>query len=251
VSTRLRSEADDYDDSLVERWRAYTATGDPEARGRLALHYAPLVKFVVGRIRARLPASVDQVELTNDGVIGLLDAISKFDVERGLQFQTYAVPRIRGAILDGLRASDWVPRLVREKIRDVSAAQATLEQRLGRAPTDREVATALAITVGELGAIYSENSYTQVMSMDAAEWADDIPGPRAHSEDSEDAMPVGFAAAIQGLPERDQIIVSLYYWERLSLGEISQVLGVSESRVSQLHGRATMRLRGKFSVPSS
>ena len=124
-------------------WRRFKHDGDREARDRLVVHYSPLVKFVAGRVRSGLPPAVEQADLVSDGVIGLMDAIDKFDPERGLQFQTYAVTRIRGAMVDGLRASDWVPRSVREKIREIDAAQTKLERSLGRAPSDAEVAAAI------------------------------------------------------------------------------------------------------------
>lgn len=238
-------------DQIDDLWRAFAATADPDARERLALHYSPLVKFVVGRLGAGLPRAVDRDDMLSDGLMGLLDAIGKFDVHRGPQFQTYALSRIRGSIVDGQRASDWVPRQLRTKLRDVSAAQTALEHKWGRSPTDQEVAAALDVTVKELFAIYSEASYTQVMSMDTPEWGDGFPGTSADFASAADAMPLGFGSAVRLLSERDQIIISLYYWERLSLTEIAQVLGVSESRISQVHGRAIVRLRSTLSAPAS
>jgi RNA polymerase sigma factor for flagellar operon FliA len=228
-------------------WQRFKESGDKDARDRLVLQYAPLVKYVAGRVRSGLPSSVDQNDLVSDGVIGLMDAIDKFDPARGLQFPTYAVSRIRGAIVDGLRASDWVPRSVREKIRDIDAAQARLERKLGRAPNDTEVAAELEITVAELRSMYSQTAHTSVVSFEAAT-ADDDDAPRAVVDlpGADDDIPPGFLAAVRELPERDQIVVALYYWDRLTLAEIGQVLGVTESRVSQLHSRATMTLRRKL-----
>jgi RNA polymerase sigma factor for flagellar operon FliA len=234
------SEADPIDDL----WRAFARSADPDIWKRLVLHYSPLVKLVVGRLTAGLPSAVDPDDMLSDGLIGLMDAIRKFDFERGLKFQTYAISRIRGSIVDAQRASDWVPRQVRTRIRSVSATQARLEQQWGRSPTDQEVAAALEITAKELFAIYSEASYTQVMSLDAAEWADGVSGTGADS----DALPLDFHPAVRRLPQRDQIVLSLYYWERLSLTEIAQVLGVSESRISQVHGSAIRMLRSSLSV---
>src|SRR6266498_3381251 len=147
---------------LDELWTEYKAKGDPEVRDRLVLQYAPLVKYVAGRVRSGLPASVDGADLVSDGVIGLMDAIEKFDPGRGLQFQTYAVPRIRGAILDGLRAMDWVPRSVRDKVRNVERAQVVLETRLGRTPTDREIADELGIGLRALRDTYASVSFTSL-----------------------------------------------------------------------------------------
>ena len=235
------------DSSVDLLWRRFKDSADKDARDRLVLQYSPLVKYVAGRVRSGLPSSVDQNDLVSDGVIGLMDAIDKFDPDRGLQFQTYAVSRIRGAIVDGLRATDWVPRSVREKIRDIDAAQARLERRLGRSPQDHEVAEELDITVAELRTMYSQTANTSVVSFEAAT-LDDEETPRASVDlpGSDDDIPPGFLAAVRELPERDQIVVALYYWERLTLAEIGQVLGVTESRVSQLHSRATMTLRRKL-----
>jgi RNA polymerase sigma factor for flagellar operon FliA len=227
-------------------WRRFKHDGDRDARDRLIVHYSPLVKFVAGRVRSGLPPAVEQADLVSDGVIGLMDALDKFDPGRGLQFQTYAVSRIRGAIVDGLRASDWVPRSVREKIRDIDAAQAKLEKQLGRAPKDPEVAAELGLTVAELRKVYSQTAHTSVVSFETN--LDEDHAPRASTDlpGADDDIPPGFLAAVRELPQRDQIVVALYYWERLTLAEIGQVLGVTESRVSQLHSRATMTLRRRL-----
>lgn len=230
---------------LDELWAWYKQSGDRGARDRLVLQYSPLVKYVAGRVRAGLPSSVDAADLVSDGVIGLMDAIDKFDLGRGLQFQTYAVPRIRGAIVDGLRRSDWVPRSVRQKARQVAGAQAELEQRLGRPPTDREVAAELGITVKELRAAYSSMAHTDLASIDELELRGQQgePSVAGDPDDSSGELPEEFVAAIHHLPERDRVVMALYYWENFTLSEIGQVLGVSESRVSQLHSRAVVTMR--------
>ncbi|WP_244928637.1 FliA/WhiG family RNA polymerase sigma factor [Nocardioides sp. W7] len=234
-------------DELDDLWRRFKDTGDAEARDQLVLRFAPLVKYVVGRLRSGLPSSVDSSDLTSDGVLGLLDAVNKFDPARGLQFQTYAIARIRGAIVDGLRSTDWVPRSVREKIRDVNAAQATLERRLGRGPEDQEVAAELGISVADLQQLYADTSYTNLVSLEAATTGDDDAVPATHDlPGAGEDWPDGFLRAVRELPERDQIVIALYYWDRLTLAEIGQVLGVTESRVSQLHSRATLTLRRKL-----
>ncbi len=207
-------------------WRRLKESGDRDARDRLILQYSPLVKFVAGRIRSGLPSGVDQADLVSDGVIGLMDAIDKFDPDRGLQFQTYAVSRIRGAIVDGLRAADWVPRSVREKIRDINAAQTRLEHKLGRVPTDREVAAELKIPVRELRKMYSDTA-TPAWSASRPPVPATTSEPRATTDlpGGDDDLPEGFLRAVRELPERDQIVVALYYWDRLTLAEIGQVLG--------------------------
>ena len=233
------------DHSVDTLWQRFKHEGDRDARDRLVVHYSPLVKFVAGRVRSGLPPSVDQNDLVSDGVLGLLDAVEKFEPERGLQFQTYAVTRIRGAIVDGLRSSDWVPRSIREKIRDVDAATARLEAELGRPPKDRELAAELGITVEELRKVYSQTAHTSVVSFETVV-DEDAPRETAEFPGTSDDLPPGFLAAVRELAERDQIVVALYYWERLTLAEIGRVLGVTESRVSQLHSRATMTLRRKL-----
>ena len=231
-------------DGVQEAWRVYKDTGDRAVRDRLVVHYSPLVKYVAGRVRAGLPASVEQDDLISEGVLGLMGAIENFDLDRGLQFQTYAVPRIRGAMVDGLRASDWVPRMVREHMRDINAATVALEDRLKRRPSESELAEELGISVRELRKRYSESSYATLSSIEA-DHPDTAAGPSTAEgvPGASDGLPDGFVDAIWDLPERDQIVMALYYWEGLSLAEIGQVLGVSESRVSQLMTRATLELR--------
>ena len=238
-------ETEHSDQPVDALWQRFKQDGDQDARERLIVHYSPLVKFVAGRVRSGLPPSVDQNDLVSDGVFGLMDAVDKFEPERGLQFQTYAVTRIRGAIVDGLRSSDWVPRSMREKIRDIDAAQVRLEARLGRPPRDKEMAAELGITVAELRKIYSKSAHTSVVSFETVV-DEDAPRETADLPGADDDLPPGFLAAVRGLPERDQVVVALYYWERLTLAEIGQVLGVTESRVSQLHSRATLALRRKL-----
>src|SRR5687767_4576006 len=234
-----------HDHWVEELWQGYKATGDLELRNRLVVQYSPLVKYVAGRVRSGLPQSVEQNDLISEGVIGLIDAIDRFEPERGLQFQTYAVPRIRGAMVDSLRSSDWVPRSLREKKRDIERAQATLETKLGRTPSDGEVAAELGISVPDLREAYRKVSYTNVSSIDELGLGDELV-PTDGSGDSD--MGPELLAAVRQLAERDQVIVALYYFEGLTLAEIGQVLGVTESRVSQLHTKVTMTLKTKLSL---
>ena len=236
---------------VAHLWRTYKRDAVPADRDRLVLHYSPPVKYVAGRVRSGLPGSVEQADLVSDGTIGLIDAIEKFDAGRGLLFATYGIPRIRGAITDGLRAADWVPRLVREQIRDLNRALEALQLRLGRHPEDREVALELGVSVQALHKIYGQASYTGVTSIEATEC--DIAAPHASPvfPGGDDNMPVGFMDAVGQLPERDQIVIALYYWENFTLAEIGQVLQVSESRVCQLHGRATLAMRHQLVAASA
>lgn len=240
----------DSDESLDQLWQRFKQSGDLEARERLIVHYAPLVKYVAGRVRSGLPPQVDQGDLISDGIIGLMDAIDKFDPARGLQFQTYAARRLRGAIIDGLRRSDWVPRSVRDKLREIDAAQVALERRLGRTPMDDEVAAELSISVTELRSTYGAVSYTHVRSIDELGTAyENFPlGTTILADHDVDDRSDEFLRDVHELPERDRVIVALYYWERFTLAEIGQVLGVSESRVSQLHTRAMMTLRRRLTT---
>lgn len=237
-------------DPVTDLWRAYKASDDLELRNRLVLQYSPLVKYVAGRVRAGLPPNIDQADLVSEGVIGLMDAIEKFEPERGLQFQTYAVPRIRGAIIDGVRATDWVPRSVRSRTRDLEQARTRLEHRLSRTPTEEELAADLSLTVSELRAAAARPSYIGHVSADEleemSELADLAPGFAEALEDEETRRML--MSAVHELPERDRIIIALYFFEGLTLGEIGLVLGVTESRVSQLRSRATRALRQRLQL---
>jgi RNA polymerase sigma factor FliA len=234
------------DDALNELWQAYKSTGDMEIRNRLVLQYAPLVKYVAGRVWSGLPDSVDRADLTSEGVIGLMDAIDKFQPERGMPFQAYAVPRIRGAIIDWLRSSDWVPRTVRTNIREIERAQVALRTLLGRNATDAELSYKLDISTSELNRLYSLISYTKVASVDELGIADFFDNPQDSTPDAGNREIL--MAAVAGLGERDQAIVAMYYFEHLTMAEIGQVLRVSESRVSQLHSRATLSLRAGLTL---
>nr|CAA9316801.1 MAG: RNA polymerase sigma factor [uncultured Nocardioidaceae bacterium] len=237
-------------DDVAGLWKQYGRSHDLELRNRLVLHYAPLVKYVVGRVRSGLPKNVDDADLVSDGVIGLMDAIDKFEPSRGLKFQTYAVPRIRGAIIDGLRASDWVPRSVRAKAREIERVQVTLESRLGHTPDDSEISHELQISVKELRQVLSKAAHTSLASIDELGGVEDIApvtGDLLEDQETQEAL----MYAIGDLPERDRIIVALYYFEGLTLSEIGQVLGVTESRVSQLHSRIAVALRNNLMLSAA
>ena len=227
---------------ISDVWVEFKATGSPELRNRLVLQYAPLVKYVAGRLRSGLPQNVDTNDLVSEGVFGLIDAIEKFDTARGLEFQTYAVPRIKGAMIDALRSQDWVPRSVREKLRAIERAHAVLVERLGRTPSEEEIAAEMGITPKALNGLYAKVSYTSIAAVEDLVVVDEAPAPGAALED--DAVKEALLRHVRDLRERDQIIVALYYYEGFTLAEIGQVLGVTESRVSQLHTRAMLALRG-------
>lgn len=233
-------------------WDAWHASQEATARDWLVVHYASLVKFVAGRLAAGLPKSVDTGDLVSAGVFGLMNAIDKFDPANGAKFETYAIPRIRGAILDGLRALDWVPRSVRSRSRSVQDAIAQLEHQLGRTPTDEEIAAEIKITVEELEKWLSDIAAGSVGPLDhvamdntAAEADAQIQPGRAMEEgELRDAM----RTEISKLPEREQAILILYYEDGLTLSEIGDALGVTESRVSQIHTKAVLQLRSRLAA---
>ena len=231
-------------EDLEQIWTEFRATGEAGLRNRLVLQYAPLVKYVAGRLRTRMPDSVDPDDLVSDGVLGLMDAIERFEPARGLSFQTFAVPRIRGAIIDGMRSMDFVPRSVRDKLRIVQRAQVTLEERLGRVPEDHEVAREVGIPVQQLRDLLRQANSNHA-NLDDFDLADELSSAADHQVEQGDVN-ASLMRVVDQLGERDQVIIALYYFEGLTLAEIGQVLGVTESRVSQVHRRATMTLREKL-----
>jgi RNA polymerase sigma factor FliA len=245
---------------LQRLWAEFKDRADPPARERLILHYAPLVKYVVGRLAAGLPQTVERADLVSYGMFGLMDALDKFDRAREVKFETYAIPRIKGAIIDELRAMDWVPRSIRFKAREVEKAYSGLESKLRRAPTDEEVAEHLGISVSELHDVVNQISFVSVMALDELVSSGDERGekrslldtladaassdPAAELEGQE--MRGMLAAAINSLTEREKIVVTLYYFEGLTLAEIGDILGVTESRVCQIHTKAVGQLRSNL-----
>jgi RNA polymerase sigma factor FliA len=248
------------DAAIAELWREFKETNEPQLRERLILHYSPLVKYVAGRVGVGLPPNIEQADLVSYGIFGLIDAIQKFDIERAIKFETYAISRIKGAIIDELRAIDWIPRSVRYKAREVEKAYAALESRLHRTPNESEVADELGIKLDDLHAIFSQVSFVNVIALDELL---NVGGERGDKlslvdtlEDTKAEDPVAafeteetkylLARAINTLPEREKIVVTLYYYEGLTLAEIGQVLGVTESRICQMHTKAVLQLRGKL-----
>lgn len=251
----------DSEKNLDEVWTTYKKTGSLESREHLILNYAPLVKYVAGRVTIGLPPNIEMDDLMSYGVFGLVDSIEKFDPQRGVKFETYGISRIRGAIIDGLRSTDWVPRSVRKKARDLEEVVAVLEAKMGRPPSDEQVAAAMHISLKEYHQALNEVSATTLTSLDEV-WSkgdsgdDKIPFlEMVQDEDSEDPGLLAeqsetkrlLAEAIDALPERERLVISLYYYEGLTLKEIGHVLEVSESRVCQMHTKAILRLKGKLS----
>jgi len=240
---------------IEQVWEQWFESRDRAARDRLLVHYSPLVKFVAGRVGAGLPSSVDSGDLVSAGVFGLIDAVERFDRERGVKFETFAVPRIRGAIYDGLRSLDWVPRSVRSRAREVESAFTELEGRLGRAPNDEELAEHLRLTPEEFQKWLTSIASTTVGPLDRALAAGaepralsgDVPdSPSAMVEENEVRRLV--KGELRRLPDREKLVLSLYYDEGLTLAEIGSVLNVTESRVSQIHTKAVLHLRARLSA---
>jgi RNA polymerase sigma factor for flagellar operon FliA len=248
---------------LRELWRRYKVEGDDKARERLVVAYSPLVKFIAGRMASGLPSHVEESDLISYGLLGLIGAIERFDTEREIKFETFAVARIKGAIIDELRSLDWVPRSVRARARQVEKAHSALEAELQRAPSDEEMAAKLEVTVEEFQGILLEIANSSVLALDDL-WTfadpeggsqvsilDTIQDPAAVDPESEaqaSELKDRLADAIESLPERERLVIALYYYENLTLREIGEVLGVTESRVSQLHTKAVIGLRSRFTL---
>ncbi|MEO6821934.1 MAG: RNA polymerase sigma factor WhiG [Candidatus Nanopelagicales bacterium] len=251
----------DGDAALRELWEQFKSAPDQALRDRLILHYSPLVKYVAGRVGVGLPPNIEQADLVSYGIFGLIDAIEKYDLERAIKFETYAISRIRGAIIDELRSIDWIPRSVRSKAREVEKAYQALEAKLQRTPTEAEVAGEMGVRLEDLHSIFSQVSYVNVVALDEMLHAGGEKGDKVTLgdtlEDIKAEDPVGvfeseetkfiLSKAINTLPEREKIVVTLYYYEGLTLAEIGKVLGVTESRICQMHTKAVLQLRAKLS----
>lgn len=242
-----------------ELWIEYKKTRSPSIREFFIKQYAPLVKYVAGKLAVGMPESVEFDDLVGFGVFGLLDAIDKFDAEKNVKFKTYAVTRIRGAIFDELRSIDWVPRSVRQKTREIEDTVARLESNLGRSAEDSEIASALGVSEEEYQHMRFKTSVSSIVSIDDTRRsgedsehlsiADSLESPASMKPDvivERDEVKRVVAEAINELPEKEKMVLILYYYEDLTLREIGQVLKVTESRVSQLHSKANKRLRAKL-----
>jgi RNA polymerase sigma factor for flagellar operon FliA len=246
---------------LRDLWKRYKASGDRRARERLVVAYSPLVKYVAGRMAVGLPAHIDEADLISYGLGGLISAIERFDMSREIRFETYAITRIKGAILDELRALDWVPRSVRARARQIERANVKLEARLQRVPTEEELAAELELTIEEFRDALVQIANSSISALDELWTSSDSSGDsvslldtlRDHSAaDPERIVDQNevrdrIAEAVARLPEREKLVIALYYYENLTLREIGDVLRVTESRVSQLHTKAVLGLRSNLS----
>jgi RNA polymerase sigma factor for flagellar operon FliA len=241
---------------LAERWRQYERTGDRAVRDQLILAYSPIVKYVAGRVAARMPAHVDIADLVSYGLGGLIEAVERFEPSRGVGFESYAMTRIRGAIIDELRSQDWVPRAVRSEARAITQATADLTTRLQRLPTDAELAAKLSMKPAELDASLQRVVNARTVALDEPAYAGQDGGLQpalvetladTHADDPDARLDASdlrerIAAAIEHLPDRQQVILGLRYHQELTFSDIGEILGVSESRICQLHGKAVLQV---------
>lgn len=237
-------------------WKKWQEEKDPEAGNYLVSTYLPLVDYVVHRFSISLPHTVQKDDIRSFGFNGLLDALDKFDLERGLQFETYASFRIRGAIIDGLRQIDWVPRSVRDKVRKIEEAYTVLEQEKLRSVTDEEISDYLGMSIEEINQALVDASFSTLISIDEPIYDEEdhqtgrynlIKNTQSESPEKhmhEQFVKATLADVISRLPEKEKIVISLFYFEELSLTQIAEILGLSTSRISQLHSKAIMRLKG-------
>lgn len=245
----MREKSQSGDLEINTWWLEYQKNRQPDIREKIIETYLPLVKVVGGRMAISLPSHVDRDDLISNGFFGLLDAIERFDLARGIKFETYAVTRIRGAILDAIRAQDWVPATVRQKARQYEQTVAKLEASLGRSASDAEVAGALGVKLEDMHTLLSQLNATTVIPLEEFAKAETMPAqllnPTKHIEAEE--VKETLAKSIAKLPEKEKLVVSLYYYEELTLKEISHIMNLTEARISQLHTKAIFRLRGALS----
>jgi RNA polymerase sigma factor for flagellar operon FliA len=246
--------------SLLKKYKEEPNKLTPQQRDKLIMEYAPLIKFIAQKIAIRLPSNIELDDLISSGVIGLMDAIEKYDPSRDNKFKTYAEFRIRGAILDELRSQDWVPRSVRDKAKLLDRTVIELEAEFGRTPADEEVAERLDISMEEFYDLVNQVKPVSVLSIDEQQTFSNVDKKsilnlldgcklnNPYSQLNMKTIKKTIMLSIEDLPERQRLVLSLYYYEDLNLKEIGKVLRVTESRVSQLHAQAVQRLRAKLTA---
>ena len=245
-------------EALLREAREHRGGIPPELKEKIVLQHTPLIRYIVNRIAVRLPSHIDLDDLQNTGVIGLMDAIDKYDPDKNCKFKTYAEFRIKGAILDQLRSLDWVPRSIRQKSRRLEQAYTEVEQRLGRSATEHEVAGTLGIELDQFHFLLNQVRGISMINLDELRSGGDSDQPM-HGDIFEDVkaenpfmslksreMRQAVAECIGILPEKERLVISLYYYEDLNMKEIGNVLGITESRVCQIHAKAVARLRSKL-----
>lgn len=247
------------DEDELKLWRKYLKGKDADIREFFTIKYSPLVKYVAGKVAIGMPHNVEFDDLVSYGSFGLLDAIEKFDPNREIKFKTYAMTRIRGAIFDELRSIDWIPRSIRQKARQIEEVISVLENRMGHTVEDEDIANEMGISTTELQKLLTQISGTSIVSLndvwfmgddnDQVSFIDTIESPENLNPDSlieREEIKSVIVEAIKLLPDKEKKVIVLYYYEDLTLKEIGEVLEVTESRISQLHTKAIMRLRGKL-----
>jgi RNA polymerase sigma factor for flagellar operon FliA len=236
-------------------WKLYGDTRNPSIREKLIIEYAHLVKYIAGRLNIYFGSNVEYDDLVGFGVFGLIDAIDKFDVNKGVKFETYASVRIRGAIIDSIREMDWVPRSLRQKNKELEKVYREIENELGHSASDKEVADKMGISLDDFYKLLNDVNVSSIVSLEefleqnfeiGVEASNSDRGARPESHVELEEIKEILAEAIDKLTEKEKTVVSLYYFEELTLKEISAIMKVSESRVSQLHTKAILRLRGKL-----
>ncbi len=239
----------------IELWKQYGDTKDTSIREKLIVEYANLVKYVAGRLSMYFGTNVEYDDMVGFGVFGLIDAIDKFDLSKGVKFETYASLRIRGSIIDSIREMDWVPRSLRQKNKELERVYFEIENELGHSASDKEVAEKLGITLDEFYKMLNEVTVSSMVSLEEfleQNYEIGVDQPNNRAEDRPESyieiseLKDILADAINRLPEKEKTVISLYYFEELTLKEISAIMKVSESRISQLHTKAILRLRGKL-----
>lgn len=247
-------------DADLKLWKKYKRTKSSAIREEIVRKYLYLVKYVAGRVAIGLPPNVEFNDLVSYGILGLFDAIDKYDVSQGNKFETYGVSRIRGAIMDELRKLDWAPRLLRKRAREIERKMREIEEKRGRVATDEELAKSMKMSVDDLNSIFNELNSTSFLSLDEVWQNDDGNKPISRLQTVEDSLITNqfnfvhqnevkelLAQCIDQLPEKEKLVIVLYYYENLTLREIGEVLNVSESRVCQIHTKVMLRLRGFLS----
>lgn len=240
---------------LAAGWEAYTQSRSPEAREQLIVQYLPLVKRVAARMVGTLPRSIRLDDLVSAGIVGLLSALDHFDPRLGVKFETFAMNRIRGSMVDSLRELDWVPRSIRKKARQLERAMDELAQRLGRLPQDQELADSMSVSIADYHQLLDEVNVAVLLSLDdslpnshggnasLADLATDSQSISGQERVEEHETKSQMVRSLRLLPEQEKLVVALYYYEELTLKEIGDVLGLTESRVSQIHSKAMLKLR--------
>jgi len=260
MKVRMGLKANKFDDQEEQDvWRQYVKTKDSDIRTYFIQKYAPLVKYVAGKVAVGMPHNVEFDDLVSYGTFGLLDAIEKYDPAKEVKFKTYAMTRIRGAVFDELRTIDWIPRSIRQKAKQIEKTIVELENKLGRTVEDEEIAKELELSIDEFHMLVSKISGTSLVSLndiwhgnddsDELSFLETIESPSNMNPDvmvEREEIKTIIIQSIQKLPEKEKKVIVLYYYEDLTLKEIGEVLEVTESRVSQLHTKAIMRLRGRL-----